>query len=362
MQYNVGAILRVDGELYQVIGKIQYRNINDNCRWMEYRLKKVADGSEVWLSADETYNEYALSHTVRNADLNGYKKVDEGIEEVVAAHGRVDVSVGDRASFTEYEDASEENIISEEVWDDGREVSVGYYLDWDEVALEPNRQENGVVERHAGGEKKKMPSIIKAIIIIFAVFLGLGFIRRLIGTSHEISDYLKDNTSAYVYVTSITGNGREKADVYWAASGSINMTSMAIIEAVDGNVTDVQQNNEDGDDSVAILTDDEYCLVYTSEDDEVLVQVSSREYVYSSDKRPYRCHAGTHRYYRRFYYTRGYYRDISDFGTGKSAYTDYDDGTVDYDSTNTYNTYSSSIRQSSVGGRTSSGGGLSSGK
>ncbi len=40
MEYNVGDVLRADGELYKIIGKIQYKNIDDHCRWMEYRLKK----------------------------------------------------------------------------------------------------------------------------------------------------------------------------------------------------------------------------------------------------------------------------------------------------------------------------------
>lgn len=388
MEYNVGGILRADGELYKIIGKIQYKNIDDNCQWFEYRLKKVTDGSEAWLSVDDVYDEYSISHAVANVSLNGYKKVDEGTEEVVAVWGRADVSVGDRASFTEYEDASEENIISEEVWDDGREVSAGYYLDWNEVTEENNPQavkaakaaaknggtnqtppggSNGGRGGRTGGaagrkNSKKKSSPVTIIVIIFAVLFILGLIGGFSGSKHAISDYLKNNTSSYAYVTSITGNGKEKADVYRSVAGSVDLTARAIIQAVDGNVTDVQQNSEDGDNSIAILTDDEYCLVYTSEDHEVLIQISSREYVYGSDKTPYRCHAGTYRYYRGFYYTRGYYRDMSSFGSGKSAYTDYDGDTVYYDSSNPYNTYSSSIRQSSVGSRTSSGGGLSSGK
>lgn len=53
MEYNVGDVLRADGELYKIIGKIQYKNIDDHCRWMEYRLKKVTDGDEFWLSIDD---------------------------------------------------------------------------------------------------------------------------------------------------------------------------------------------------------------------------------------------------------------------------------------------------------------------
>lgn len=379
MEYNVGDVLRADGELYKILGKIQYKNIDDNCRWMEYRLKKVTDGAEFWLSIDEAYDEYSISHAAEHVSLDGYKKVDEGTQEVVAVWGRVDVSVGDRASFTEYEDTSEEYIISEEVWDDGREVSVGWYLDWNEVTVETNPQAVKNVKAAAkntaggaagnkggagkkGGSKKKGFSIVTAFIIAAVIMVIFAVIGAVTGDNHSIAKYLKNNSASYAYETSITGSGKEKADVYRAVSKDVDLTAKDIIRGVDGNVEDVQQNSEDGDDSIAILTDDEYCLIYTSEDNNVLVQISSRAYVYRSDNRPYRCHARTYHYYRGFYYTRGYYRDRSSFGGGNSAYTDYDGGTVNYDTSNEYNTYSSSIRQSSVGSRTSSGGGLSSGK
>lgn len=387
MEYNVGDVLRADGELYKIIGKIQYKNIDDHCRWMEYRLKKVTDGDEFWLSIDDAYDEYSISHAAEHVSLDGYKKVDEGTQEVIAVWGRVDVSVGDRASFTEYEDASEEHIISEEMWDDGREVSVGWYLDWNEVNVETNPQavknakasaknsakNQGAVinnmtpaqkKKSSAGNKnnKKKKSLLPVFVIAGVVLVILAVIGAATDDTHSIAKYLKNNSASYAYETSITGSGKEKADVYRAVGSSVDLTARDIIRGVDGDVEDVQQNSEDGDDSIAILTDDEYCLIYTSEDNEVLVQISSRAYVYRSDNRPYRCHARTYHYYRGFYYTRGYYRDRSGFGGGNSAYTDYDGGTVNYDTSNEYNTYSSSIRQSSVGSRTSSGGGLSSGK
>ena len=60
MEYNVGDILKVDGRRYKILGKLQYKNVDDNCRWMEYRLKPVDGGGEFWLSVDEVYDEYAL--------------------------------------------------------------------------------------------------------------------------------------------------------------------------------------------------------------------------------------------------------------------------------------------------------------
>ena len=102
MEYNVGDILKVDGRRYKILGKLQYKNVDDNCRWMEYRLKPVDGGGEFWLSVDEVYDEYALYCAAKQVSLDGYKKVDEGTQEVIGAWGRADAQAGDRAAFTEY--------------------------------------------------------------------------------------------------------------------------------------------------------------------------------------------------------------------------------------------------------------------
>lgn len=84
-------------------------------------------------------------------------------------------------------------------------------------------------------------------------------------------------SNQFTYVTSITGNDGEKADVY-ESSLSKEDTVMTIIESVDGNVLDVEEDKTPGSESIAILTEDEYCMVYISVSNEVLVQISNRKY------------------------------------------------------------------------------------
>ncbi len=55
---------------------------------------------------------------------------------------------------------------------------------------------------------------------------------------------------------------------------SVDDAAKAIIQAIDGGTEDVQKNGED--DSVAILTKSEYCLVYTSTDQTTMVQIAPR--------------------------------------------------------------------------------------
>lgn len=120
---------------------------------------------------------------------------------------------------------------------------------------------------------KKYLKPISLVIILICIIL---FINLIISGNSTILNYLKTNSSKYIYITSITGENNEKADVY-KSNSDLDSTAKDIINSINGEVESVQQNTEDGDNSIAILTNDEYCLIYISEDKEVLIQVSSRK-------------------------------------------------------------------------------------
>ncbi len=380
MNFALGDRLRIDGNDYEVIGIISYRNRMDNCMWMEYKVYSQSLRREKWLSYDEEFKEYSLS-TVATPDVstNGYKEVDRGVEEVIGAWGNVDVEIGDTANFIEYEDVTEEKIISHEIWDDGLEVSTGYYLDEHEVVKMSNGQgmsaggynsynsyqsnsfvSGGTMSNNASGESTK--KITKLLVLLVPIMMIFSMFKGFIGGSltPSIAKYL-DKTSTYIYQTSITGSEGEKADVYMTYY-DVDSAAKDIISAIDGKTEDVQQNTEDGDDSVAILTKKEYCLIYTSEDGETLVQISSRKYAYYNDDDPYRSRRGTRNYYRRYYYSRGYSSDYASWGSTNSPYDSYSGSTINSNPFDTYSNYAGSVRQSSTTSRTSSGGGTSSGK
>lgn len=363
MQFTVGDTLSIRNQVYNVTGLIRYRNIHDGCTWFEYKLKSKQTGKIVWLSYDEHYSEYSLSEVNKNASISGFHTVDTGVEEVIDARGNVDVDIGERANFTEYEDASEEYIVSSEVWSDGEEKSTGYYIEKNEIQkLNSSAGSNSAYSvRYESRKKTATPMFIMGFIFfgfIFSSFIASVFSSII--TTTTIAKYLEKSPS-YTYTTSITGTDGEKADVY-STSYTVDEAVKDIISGIDGKTEDVQQNTEDGDNSVAILTNKEYCLVYTSEDNETLVQISTRKFAYENDHTPYHGNSYVRRYYRRYYYSRGYTNDSTRYDTTKSSYNSYDDTTLSSDYDNTYNTYSSSVRQASVTARTSSGGGTSSGK
>lgn len=372
MNFAVGDRLLVDGEVCDVVGSISYRNIYDNSMWMEYRLISQQTRREKWLSYDEEFKEYSISEMALSGSTQGFHEVDRGRQEVMGAWGDVDVEIGDKADFVEYEDVTEEKIISWETWDDGTEFSTGYYLDEDEVQkIGQSDGQYGGGYQYGGGSRSRAGRNTadrgKAIVlsVIFFIFLPLfSIITSVISDAAKrtptISKYLK-NTPSYTYVTSITGSQNEKADVYQTI-GDVDWAARNIIDAIEGNTVDVQQNTEEGDGTVGILTKKEYCLIYTSEDGDTLVQISTRKYAYYNDDDPYRSDTRTRRYYRSYYYSRGYSSDESSYSTGSSPYSGYTGDTLGSSTSDTYSSYSDSVRQASVNSRTSSGGGTSSGK
>ena len=85
MYFSVGDIVSADNQGNRIVGKITYRNTNDNRHWDEYRMISLADSSEWWLSIDDAYKEYSISRVVRRPNSEGMHRVDQGREVVESA-------------------------------------------------------------------------------------------------------------------------------------------------------------------------------------------------------------------------------------------------------------------------------------
>ncbi len=366
MLYRVGTKLGINGIEGTVIGYITYANPNDgNKEWTEYRLR--TSRGECWLSCDDSYNEYSISwpaNDVRGRIGPEWHKVDEGIQVVRGSGGDVDVDYGERASFVEYEDASEDHTLSVEMWEDGTEYSKGEYIEKSDITV------MGYEEPKSIGSGKGLSKIVTLFAVLMILcnmapaLLGGLFAGLFNSNKNQISEHLS-NSSLYTYETSITGNEQQQAMVYkYNISSTTDDVAMDIIQGIDGETESVTQNNDTKDAEIGILTSGEYCLIYHPEDDTdmVYVQVSDRKYNYTSDQSPYRSSSKTTSWYRSHYYSSGYSSDSSTYSSTPSAYSMYDGNTIHNIGNGYFDSYSSSIRQSSVNNRSSSGGGLSSGK
>lgn len=363
MFYRVGTLLNIKGRPGKVIGYIQYENPQDsNKAWTEYRIK-TSDG-EVWLSCDEIYDEYSVSwpaNNVRGRIGPEWHKVDEGKQVVRCAEGDVDVDPGESADFVEYEDVSEEHTLSVEVWEDGSEFSRGEYIEKSDIV------ETGYEEHSAGnGISANQGVLVMAGILCICCFLTLigNHVFSYLGVNKNISRYL-EGSEKYVYETSLSGNEKQKAAVYaYHTPATTDDVARDIIQGISGYTESVTQKDDKNNREIAILTDKEYCLVYHPENEEqkVYVQVSGRKYNYTSDNAPYRISRAGASWYRSHYYSSGYPSDSSAYKGTPSAYSMYNGTTIHNIGNGYFDSYSSSIRQSSINSRQSSNGGLSSGK
>lgn len=372
LYFNVGDTIKADGSDYIVEGLIVFINEADNLKWTEYKIRQLSSRKVKWLSVDNDYEEYAIYTQAGSKKgfseseilSKGFKEADFGKANVISFAGNVDVENGDWVRYREFEDISEENIISIEEWEDETEYSTGYYLDENEITKVASANNNASYGNKNNFNNKESNGVFKrflAFILILMLFPVVGFlVPKIFINKDKIADYLS-SSGLFTYTTSITSdlNNNEKADVYSTAL-SVEEAAKSVIDCVNGDVEDIQENAEDG--TVGIMTKYEYCLVYTDTENQTLAQISQRSYVYSSTNNPYRSTNTTARYFRRHYYTIGYSSDSSRYKKYTSGYDNYDDGYIDTDSNNKYKTYSNSVRQSSVNSRTSSGGGTSSGK
>ena len=354
MDIKVGTKLQIRDLECKVIGFIEYVNTKDRDKsWTEYRLS--TNKGEFWLSVDDEYGEYSMSFPAN--DIRGnigaqWHRVDEGIEKVRSRGGDVDVDYGETASFYEFEDASEEKILSMEVWEDGTEYSYGYYIEKSEIVV------TGYEQPAMDGPKLK--TFIMTCFIGFWILCSVsGSLLNLAGANHSISKYLK-KSSVYTYVTSITGNKNQKADVYeYTVNDTTDNVALNIINGIEGDTQSITQKDDTSDDSIAILTKKEYCLIYHPEDDaqKVYVQVSKRKYNYTSDNAPYKSSESNTKWYRSHYYTTGYSVDSGHYSRSPSAYQTYSGDTIHNVGNGYFDSYSGSVRQSSINSRRSSGGG-----
>lgn len=358
--FSIGEKLCIDGKNYTVKGKIDFRNEADDCNWTEYELVSINDGHQVkWLSIDLVYREYAI-YTVcgkmTEADIigRGYHEVDQGMAKVMGSSGDVDTDYGETVWFKEFEDKTEEKLISIEKWEDEVEYSKGYYLDADEIDRIGGRQVNGSTP------KKAVSIIINSItwLIVIAIFLGGSGILSKFSTVNLVKEIQKD--SNFTYVTSITADidNKQKADVY-ETSLSIEEAAKEILRLADTSVVSVDEDTEES--SVAIITKKYYCMVYLSDEGNTMVQVSTRKYVYNSRQGVYHGSSRSSGFYRGYYYTNAFSDDKGKY-KGINAYENYDGDVYYTDSNNSYQSYSDTIKQESIAARQSSGGGTNSGK
>ena len=381
MCFYTGETISINNRQYRIVGYVNFRNSADEANWTEYKLIDINNGVMKWLSIDIKYKEYALytksSELVQNHIKDGsYHKVDTGKAQIMDVQGETDSFYGEEVYFEEFEDSSEEKIIGIERWGDETEYWTGLYLDSYEIQRDStnnrshmsntNSMDRDMYQNNMCHTSNSLsgPSKMKRYgILVLVIMLMITPACNLISHFNKV-DLLKkiNDDNRFEYITSMTADldNSKKANVYKANRMTISDATKAILDHAGNSLEKVDENVEDK--SVAIMTKSNYCLVYTSESNETLVQVSGREYAYSSTHAPYRSYRATGIFYRNYYYRHGYDSDRKRFNNQKTAYRSYTAGKTNVSANNVYEDYANTIRQDSTSNRSSSGGGTSFGK
>lgn len=386
LNFGIGERIKISGAEHDIQGVINYYSNEERYVWSEYKLIDINTGQIKWLSIDDKYGQCAIYIVAQGNNYNrdsilsnGYKSASSGTARVQSYSGNIDVDVNESVRFEEFEDGSEQNIIAMEAWSDGIEYSTGYYLNANQIqrVYQNNTMNNETRVNNTIHEQKRKKKVPILAIIVWLIITAIIFGAGLMGINKASKNVMAKSMTeqnGFTYVTSITSDleNKQKADVY-STTSSVEDAAKKILEQIGNNLEEVQENTEDQ--SVAITTKYEYALVYKSEDEKTLVQVSSREYTYGSNNGPYRARYATGLYYRNYYRTFCYIKDKTRYknSTYSTANDSADGLSSDKTSTtNKYKTYSSdtaknsssssSVRQKSSTSRSSSGGGTSSGK
>lgn len=338
-----GQVVYIRGEKNVVINMIEFKE--DAWVWQEYEIVNQQTKKHTWLSVEhddednsteyyvyENYNYHIEEKRDEFVSNNKtYKLYEEGTTYVKKYYGNADVDMGERCNYRDYICDYDKTIISVENWSGEREVTLGHKLETVDVRITEECENVGV----SAGSTTSVKSVIIAVVSIAALCVVFAFVGILEGISkNSIQNYIKNNSSKYEYVTSVTSNeNNKKAQVYLAKNFTMDETVKDIINGVPEGITKTKDVDSSTDeDGIGLETSREYAYIY-KENGKVYVQVSEKKFVESSGT--------TYHSSRRNYYYRTY-RTLNE--------------------NSSYKSYASSARQSSINSRTSSGGGTSSGK
>lgn len=368
-QLEVGNIVKVNSQKYKVSSYIVYED-EEKSTFIEYELVGLKFKKEkLWLCIGINYDEVLLFKQADYPDgerslLNkGYELLDN-LDAKVINFSDGDVELYECVNFKEFKHNEVGVIFSIETWED--EICYSESIPINKGDIEILIESEGISsDINLISNRKKVPYLKYILLLLIPVAIILiSLISLNLSNKNFIRDYLQSDSS-YIYDTSITSDAdsKLKADIYTTVL-SMDTTTEFIVNAAADIIEDVQSSDDEY--SVAILTKYEYAIVYIGMDNKTYIQVSPREYVYTSNHDLYNAHyASSNIYYRDFYYTFGYINDSKKYKNRVTPYAGYVGSNISKNSSDKYRQLKlspTSIKQSSLNSRTSSGGGLSSGK
>ena len=285
MDFDCWTGLLIEGKPYTIVEKIRYREKASDVRWTEYGLITGTEEKGWWLSVMDGGLPCTLSRTVSQVTApKQYQLRDQGKELVIGIWGVSDASVGDEASYREYESEDGKYTFFLENWAEKRIGASGWHVDPAQIHLDPT--ETAAVRAKSLKWKVWKRFLFNrcwaCVALLFYIFFLLWLfedsadsfrwhdVRRFLHVPYRMEERLSDAP----YYTPLKDANTQGGHLYESTLDP-GASAMDIIEGIDGWTQEVRQDLAAADQAIVIKTKDEACLVSTTTDGNTLIWVGS---------------------------------------------------------------------------------------
>lgn len=333
LEFSLRNLITIDNGVYRVVSLVSSIEDKGTKKYNIYRLEEINDYQIKFLyinTKDKTYMllvEYPFNKFFNEEKLlnDGYNKIS-GQSMIIESRGAIDYYLLDNINYSLY--VKDENIALIQKSKKNSKYLKGKRILREDFALKNHDSEflkleleNKIIYNNENTQNQKVKKralivtpIILLIMLILLVFIGN---KENVLISNNIS---KNIELEHVSTVTSTEAEKEKAEIY---ESDLKVAQLAdlLIEENKNNIVEILKNDKES--TVIIITDDEYCIVYTGDQYKTLVQISSREYLYFSDNELYRAaFKDDIEFYKESYYNTCFNKDKELF-SGKSPFLNY---------------------------------------
>lgn len=349
LNFSIGDKISIENKEYYIYGIIRYKNKDDSSERIEYNLLPTRFNLiNSWLSIDTTHNEFSIC----DDDWCSYKVpkdyilVETGTDCVLSTEGNTNKDDNEPVEYKKYEDITHQKIYYAKYLPKRSSSSNTRFSHEKWHKISPSQIKLLQEDCFNGREPhNRSHIIINCLIIAFlAFFIYSAFFYM------PVEHHLKKDKD-YSFLTSITEDNKKVAKIY-VSSLSMDAVAKDIIDSIEGDAEMVCQSPDETDNSIAILTGDEYCYIYLSNEnsnkcpvDATLVQISTRKNTYRYDYDLYNGSNSSNEYFKHFFYFFGYRRDYFKYNSYSSPYDDYIDTESNLRKNDIYYDYWNKVRE-----------------
>ncbi len=342
LEFHLRDLVKVDNYVYRVISIVVFKPSNKNKVFIRYKLEDIEDYTIRYLDINTSDNEcifYLECPFVASVlqEIEKKEYIDYKLKQAIIldVRGASKYDVADILNYKIYIDKDTNNYKYIEFKKGEKFYLNGNKISRDKISIE--KFDSLKIEADISKEIVKNKEIqsknkfIKLALGITFIFIFLVMLVVSIGESEIplLIDTIKYDEQ-FIYLTSLSSkiDKEEEASVY-KTNLDIEDTVKKILKEYDGQVLNVIEDTKEG--SVAIITSNEYCLVYMGDSYKTFIQISSRKYIYLDGNIPYNsAFKEIISFYRYIYFIYCYDKDKIDFGS-KSYFDDYKEENIDID-------------------------------